>query len=182
MIHINSAVKLSFMFPADRYTAYAYYSSMERLVSHLKHITVVRSDPVKQEYRMYYNTVELGAYHIHVYCDVRMELENGQELICLVSTENEPPIETAVTFTSTTTRGYYSSEARFFEIDDDQTRIEYTLRMKATPPRPMGLKFMPTRVVDAIAQNITTNRVREIAENFIASSLESFPLWLAQTD
>lgn len=177
MININSAAKLSFMFPSDRVTAYAYYSDMHRLVSHLRYITLVRHGADCQ-FRMYYNTVELGAYHIHVYCDVRMELDSEKSVIRIVPVDNDPPIETAVTFTSTTTRGYYSSEAYFYEAGEDQTRIEYTLRMKATPPRPAGLGFMPQRFVDGIAHNITTNRVKEIAEHFITSSLESFPIWL----
>ncbi len=168
------------MFPADIATTFAYYSDMQRLAQHLKYIELVDSEPeAENEYRIYYNTVELGSYHIHVYCDIRMELY-GEEMIRLVPVENFPPIETKVSLNSTTARGYYASEARFFPADD-HTRVEYSLSMHASPPRPKGMRFMPSKMVDKIAQNITNHRVKEIADSFIDSSIDQFPIWLAET-
>jgi hypothetical protein len=40
---------------------------------------------------------------------------------------------------------------------------------------------MPGKMVDKIAQNITNHRVKEIANSFIDSSIDQFPLWLAET-
>ena len=170
------------MFPADRATTFAYYSDMHRLVKHLKYIELV--DPEERnsdhEFRLYYSTVELGSYHIHVYSDVRLDVNGSQHIIRLVPIKNLPPIKTKVTISSTTSRGYYSSEARFIEAGE-QTRVEYTLSMKAKPPRPKGMRFMPGRMVDKIAQNITNHRIKEIAEEFIASSIDAFPEWMAET-
>ncbi|MCB9445920.1 MAG: DUF1997 domain-containing protein [Ardenticatenaceae bacterium] len=180
MIKIDSTVQFSFMFPADVATTFAYYSSMERLAQHLKYIELVDSEPENEnEYRIYYNTVELGSYHIHVYCDVRMELENGN-VIRIIPAENYPPIKTKVTLNSTTARGYYTSEAHFSPVDD-HTRVEYSLSLQAQPPRPKGMRFMPGKMVDTIAQNITTHRIKEIADAFIDSSIDQFPVWLAET-
>lgn len=180
MIKIDSTVQFSFMFPADIATTFAYYSDMQRLVQHLKYIKLVDSEPeAENAFRLYYNTVELGSYHIHVYCDVRMELE-GQEIIRIVPVEHLPPIKTKVTFNATTARGYYASEARFLPAGD-HTRVEYTLSLQAQPPRPRGMRFMPGKIVDTIAQNITTHRVKEVADSFIVSSIDQFPIWLAET-
>ena len=182
MIKIDSTVRFSFMFPADLATTFNYYSSMHRLVQHLKYIDL--ADSIQQDsesdYRLYYNTVELGSYHIHVYCDVRMDVFGEEHSIRLTPIENLPPIKTQVTINSTTDRGHYSSEAHFIEAGD-QTRVEYTLSMNARPPRPKGMRFMPGRMVDKIAQNITTHRIKEIAEEFISSSIDAFPLWVAET-
>ena len=132
----------------------------------------------KNEYRLWYNTVELGRYHIHVYCDVRMELDWDQRVIRLLPIQNFPAIPTKVTVNATSTRGYYSSEGRFFALDDEEaTRIEYMLRMKATPPKPKGMKLIPGRLVDSVAQNITANRMKEVADGFIQSSVQGFPQW-----
>lgn len=170
------------MFPADCATTFSYYSDMHLLVQHLKYIELVDSESngSDYEYRLYYNTVELGTYHIHVYCDVRMDVSRPQYVIHLLPVENLPPIKTKVTLNSTTARGYYSSEAHFFEAGD-YTRVEYTLSMKAHPPRPKGMRFMPSSMVDKIAQNITDHRIKEIADEFIASSIDAFPEWLAET-
>ncbi len=182
MIKIDSTIRFSFMFPADRATTIAYYSNMPRLVQHLKYIDLVDSEPEdeEKEFRLYYNTVELGSYHIHVYCDVRMVTDSDQHTICLEPIECLPAIKTKVTISSTTSRGFYNSEAKFIEAGE-QTRVEYMLAMKARPPRPKGMRFMPGRMVDKIAQNITNHRVKEIAEGFIASSVDAFPEWLEAT-
>jgi hypothetical protein len=178
MIKIAASARFAFLFPADRVTTYEFYSDITRLVSYLQHIELVKVDPDYQ-YRLYYKTVELGTYHIHVYCDVRMDLVPGHHTMRLVPIENLPPIETEVTINSTKTRGYYSSEA-FFHDEGEQTRVEYLLKMMAKPPRPKGMRFMPSTLVDKIANNITTHRMREIAEYFIESSIADYPRWLTE--
>ena len=170
------------MFPADQATTFAYYSDMHRLVQHLKYIDLADSEPdnPEAEFRLYYSTVELGTYHIHVYLDVRMDVSDNHYTIQLVPIETPPPVKTKVSISSTTARGHYSSEAHFIEAGE-QTRVEYTFSMKAQPPRPKGMRFMPRRMVDKIAQNITNHRIKEIAEEFISSSIDAFPEWMAKT-
>jgi hypothetical protein len=181
MINISSSVNISFMFPADWETAFAYYSDIPRLVEHLRHIDLVPSadETADNEFRLCYHTVELGRYHIHVFCDIRVELDKRQQTIRLLPIKNFPPVKTEVSLNSTTTRGYYSSEGRFLPTGE-QTRIEYILKLEAKPPRPKGMRFVPGRIVDTVAQNITTNRMKEIAEGFIENSVQSFPQWLAE--
>jgi hypothetical protein len=179
MIKIAASARFSFLFPADRITTYEFYSDFSRLVNYLQHIELVDSSPDYQ-YRLYYNTVELGTYHIHVYADVRMDLVPGHHTMRMVAIENLPPIETEVTFNATKTRGYYSSEAFFHDEGEQGTRVEYMLKMLAKPPRPMGMRFMPSKMVDKIANNITNHRMREIADYFIESSLADYPRWLTE--
>jgi hypothetical protein len=170
------------MFPAKRPVAYSYFSDMHRLVDHLKHIDLVSCEQDSAgAFRLYYHTVELGTYHIHVYCDARLELSSNRHIMRIVPCQNLPPIETRVGLNSTATRGFYSSEAHFHDAGD-QTCIEYKLKMEARAPRPKGLRFMPGRMVNGIAHSITTHRMQEIAENFVESSLAAFPEWLAQND
>lgn len=180
MIKIAAKARFSFMFPADRKTTFEFYSDMRRMPDYLKHIELVVSDS-NSGFRLYYNTVELGTYHIHVYCDVRMDCNLDDYSVDIVSVENLPPIETHVTINATTTRGFYSSEA-FFHEEGDETRVEYTLSLQAKPPRPKGMRFMPRKMVDKIANNITNHRMREIAENFIESSIADFPRWQAERE
>jgi hypothetical protein len=178
MIKIAAKARFSFMFPANRETAFEFYSDMTRMAAYLQHIELVNTLSNVQ-HRLYYNTVELGTYHIHVYCDVRMDLNRNDHTMSIVPVENLPPIETAVTINATTTRGFYSSETLFYEAGDE-TRIEYTLSLEAKPPRPKGMRFMPSRMVDTIANNITNHRMREIAEYFIESSIADFPRWQSE--
>ena len=172
MLKIAGSANLSFLFPADRITAYKFYSDMERLVSHLKHIEIVDSLPDHQ-YRLHYHTSELGAYQIHVYCDVRMDTPGGHRSIRIVPLDNLPPIEAKATLNTTTARGYYSSEATFRD-EGEQTRIEYKLQLQADLPRPLGMRLMLKSAVNSIARGMTNRRIKEIAEHFIASSVSNF--------
>lgn len=180
MINIAAKARFSFMFPADIQTAFEFYSDMTRMADYLHHIELVNTLSTSQ-HRLYYNTVELGTYHIHVYCDVRLDATPTDYTMRIVPVENLPPIETEVTINATTTRGFYSSEA-FFHEEGNETRVEYTLALQAKPPRPKGMRFMPRRMVDKIANNITNHRMREIAENFIESSIADFPRWQAERE
>lgn len=178
MIKIASSVKIAFMFPADIDTAFTYYSDIPKMVGHLRHIDLAPTETAQEnEFRLWYHTTELGRYHIHVFCDVRLELDTKNHIIYLNPMQGFPPVETKVTLNSTTTRGYYSSEGRFFAAGQSNTRIEYTLQLKATPPKPKGMQLIPNKIVDSVAQNITTTRMREIADSFIESSVQEFPLW-----
>jgi hypothetical protein len=178
MIKIDSTVKFSFLFPAERTVAYEYYSDIGRLVSHLKHIDLVDS-AADGIHRLYYNTVELGTYHIHVYLDVRLELHPADHRIRILPIKRENPVKTEVSLNATTTYGYYSSEAQFHCLGNE-TRIEYMFKLRARPPRPKAMRLMPRRMVDRIARDITNHRVKEIANSFVHESIDAFPLWLAE--
>jgi hypothetical protein len=176
MLKVAGSAKLSFVFPARKPIAYAFYSNMDRLVSYLPHIEMVHEE-TDYEYRMLYQSTELGTYHLSIYCDVRMELPPGNRLIQLVSVENLPPVETVLTVNSTTGRGFFSSEATFHEVGPDETRIDFQMNLGANLPRPLGMRFMPGRVVDNVANGITNRRLREIVQGFLDSSLADFPFW-----
>ena len=180
MIKIASSVKLSFMFPADWVTAFEYYSDLPRSISHLAHIDIVPSDVNSEdEFRLWYHTVELGRYHIHVFCDIRMEYLRDQKIIRMIPIKNFPPVETKVTVNSTTTRGYYRSEGKFYDAGD-QARIEYMFELQASPPKPKGMRLVPGKIVDKVTQNITKNRMSEIASDFISNSVSAYPEWVMQ--
>lgn len=176
MLKVAGSAKLSFVFPARRAIAYAFYSNMDRLAKYLTHIEM--ADKYSDyEYRMLYQSTELGTYHLSIFCDVRMELPPGNRVIRLVSVENMPPVETKLTVNSTTGRGFFSSEASFHEEGKDETRIEFQMNLGANLPRPLGMRFMPGRMVDNIANGITNRRLREIMQGFLDDSLADFPAW-----
>jgi hypothetical protein len=181
MLKVAGSATLSFLFPARRPVAHAFYSDMTRLVSYLPHIDLLNQEG-DYEYRLCYQSTELGTYHLSIFCDVRMERPPGNRLIRLVSIENLPPIETKLTVNSTTGRGFFTSEAHFHDEGVNQTRIDFKMNLGANLPRPLGMRFMPGRVVDNIANGITNRRLREIVEGFLDASLADFPTWQEQLE
>ena len=176
MLKINGSARLSFTFPADRRTTFIYFSDMYRLVSHLRYIELVDESPGYQ-YRLRYDSSELNAYDIHVLCDVRLDASDRYNTIRVAPVEGLQPVEAKATLSSTFGQGFYSSEAFFYDVEGDQTRIEYKLSLRADLPRPSSMRLMPGRVVDKIAHGITNKRIREIAEGFITDSIAAFPVW-----
>jgi hypothetical protein len=69
MLKVAGSASLSFVFPARRPIAYAFYSDMQRLVSYLPHIELLYEE-TEFEYRMRYQSTELGTYHLSIFCDV----------------------------------------------------------------------------------------------------------------
>lgn len=176
MITVLGSTKLSFMFPTDRETAYQYYLDMGRVVQFLPHISMVSANG-SHFYRLAYETVELGAYHIRILCDVEAVHDASYELLRFQPVELSPDVPAKAGFNSAVTRGFYRSES-YFVSEGEQTRIEYSLQLHADLPTPIALKVVPGSVLNKIAQNITNWRIKEIAGGFIEGSIAYFPQWL----
>lgn len=178
MIDVTGSIKRAFLFPADPLTAIDYYSELPRIVQKMPHINLVeiyRHDRV----RVLYKTEELGSYTIRIFCDLQIIPEPEERVVTLLPLETYPPVEAKASVNTTTTQGKFALQAYFYEADG-RTRIEYEIQLKASPPRPLGMRLMPRRVVNRIAQNITDSRVREIADGFIEATVAAFPTWLAE--
>ncbi len=175
MIQVVGTTQLSFMFPASRPTAYAYYLDMQRIAQSLPHIQFISAN-ADHSYRLAYNTIELGAYHIRIICDVQAEVDTTWQLLRFLPIEQNPPVATQSGFNSATARGYYYSVSRFFD-EGSQTRVEYQLDLKADLPTPLALRVVPEKVLNKISYSITNWRIKEIAGGFIEDSIARFPQW-----
>ena len=77
--------------------------------------------------------------------------------------------------------GYFSSVA-YLEKCENETLIDFRLKMVANLPRPRGLRMMPGRVVNRIASSISQGRVNEIMDGFMENAIEAFPAWMADQE
>jgi len=179
MIKIAGFARRTFIFPADLPTAYAYYSDVSRVLTYLPHISLVRAYAYDQ-FRMLYSTIELGIYHVRIFCDLRTTLNNeAGRLIRISPLEGALPVKSEVSFNSLTAPGNYSSLSVFYE-NGTKTRVDYSMTLQASLPTPLGLRLMPDKVVNGIAKNITESRIHEIVNGFIERSIDAFPYWLEE--
>ena len=176
MIKLNGSTRRDIYFPADPVTTLRYFSDLSRVAFHLPHITVVKTYGLN-EIRVHYQTVELGAYTINIYTDLVRILDEEEQVIYIQPLEDKPTVPSEATLNATTAYGYFYSTARL-QAHNDQTHIDYRLKITAELPRPRGLRMMPGRVVNRIAESISQGRVREIADGFIADATAAFPEWL----
>lgn len=179
MIKVDGSVRHSFLFPGKLAMAYAYYADVSRLLSYLPHICLVRAYGPDQ-FRLLYSSTELGIYHIRLFADVQTRLDEGW-ILHIRPLNGIPSVSALAGISSSTAQGTFQSRSLFHD-EGDQTRIEYSLRLQASLPTPLGLRFMPGAVLDHIAQSITRMRTREIVEGFVERSVDAFPHWLAEIE
>jgi hypothetical protein len=177
MINLVGSAQRPFVFPADLPLAYAYYGDVGRVLTFLPHIRLVRSYG-PDRFRLLYTSTELGVYHIRIFADVQTMLEEGR-IIRIHALEGHAPAQAKATFNSATAHGYFQSRSVFHD-QGDQTRVDYSLELRANLLTPKGLRLMPGRMVHQIAKNITNLRIREITEGFIERSLSAFPDWVEE--
>jgi hypothetical protein len=180
MISLNGSIQRKFFFPADLLTTLIYFSDLTRAVYFLPHIENEETYS-NNKVRIKYQTVELGAYTINIFCDLSLEVDVDRSIITVSPLTGYDEVPSSATLNATTGYGYYSSTARLFP-EEGGTGIDYQLSFESKLQRPRGLRMMPKRVVDRIAQSISIGRVEEIAEGFMANAREAFETWAAAQD
>jgi carbon monoxide dehydrogenase subunit G len=180
MINITGSITRAFIFPAMPKVALTYYSDLSRVTEFLPHISLVHTYTPNQ-IRILYETVELGTYAIKIYSDLESSVNWEQTILQVhpAKIETAAPIQAEKSMRHTTGHGLFTIDTQFFDLGN-QTRIEYTIQLKAELERPLGMRLMPKRVVNRIAQSITNGRIREIADGFIKKSVAAFPEWQTQ--
>jgi hypothetical protein len=178
MISLDGNVARKFFFPTDPDTTLQYFSDLNRIIYFLPHITV---DEVydADRIRIRYQTVELGAYTINIYCDLECTVKKAERQIIISPLSGKAPVESASSLNTTTGHGTYQSQAILY-AEKDGTGIDYQLQFLARLQRPRGLRMMPGRIVDRIAVSISQGRLEEMAEGFMSAALDAFPDWLAE--
>jgi len=171
-LRVAGSAQRSFTFPADLPTTRAYFSQFNHILHFLPHIALVKAYSATQ-FRLVYQTVELGVYQVKIYCDLEGSFDEARQALHFRSTHYQPPIKPDVTINSLSAQGTFTSQSDF-HASHDQTRIDYAIQLQANLPKPIGLSLIPDRVVEQIARNITVWRIREIADGFIERSIKEY--------
>jgi hypothetical protein len=177
MITLNGSIQRKFYFPADPITSLIYFSELSRVTFLLPHINVIETY-ADDKVRIRYQTVELGAYTINIICDLVCTVDVEKMTIDIGPLSGCEEVESEATLNATTAYGYYASSARLYP-EDGGTGIDYDFQFKSILQRPRGLRMVPKRIVDRIAQSISLGRVEEIVEGFMENASEAFDDWYA---
>jgi hypothetical protein len=151
-IEIDGSVSRSFIFPADFKTAFEFYRDLGKITSWLEHIKLIAQHGPNQ-YRMLYHSTELGIYRVNIYCDLFSAVDKKEPILRVAPLHGIPPVKAEASMNTLTAQGFYSSESTFHE-DGEQTKIDYTLSLRARLPIPFGARIIPVSVLDLIAQNV----------------------------
>lgn len=174
MIRVAGSARRSFTFPAELPVAYAYYADMGRVLSYLPHVCLARTFG-PDRLRLLYHSTELGIYRIRIFADVQTILEDGC-MLYVRPLDDTPAVQARTEVRSTMAQGYFTSQSVFHDMGD-RTQIDYSLRLRADLPTPVGLRIVPGPVVRGIARSITNARINEIVHGFIERSVGAFPDW-----
>lgn len=175
MITLDGTIERSFFFPSDPQSTLRYFGDLGRVIHFLPHISVVESFN-SDSIRIQFQTVELGAYTIKVFCDLTCEIAPETMSIRVLPYRGIAPPKSEATLNTTCGYGIFTSDAVLF-AEKDGTGIDFRFRFQAMLPRPRGLRMMPKRVVDRIAVSVSQGRLEEMVEGFMVTALETFPSW-----
>ncbi len=173
MITLQGSAQRTYVFPADRPTAYAFYADLSRVLTLLDYISIADRFSEK-EYRLAYQATELGLYHVSLTCDIKAGFDRSNHAIRVRPFESKNPIQPSVGTHSLEAMAYYSSDSIFRDLGE-RTRVEYRLALKAIIPKPFGLSLVPDALLEQIANNIVRRRIYEITDAFVQRSIEAFP-------
>jgi hypothetical protein len=174
MISITGYTQHSFIFPANRPTAFEFYSDWRRTLGYLTYISY-QNQSNNQHFRMLYSTTELGIYQVQLYCDVITRLDRDTWTILIQPQEEIESMICQAGLHSMKAMGYYSSLSSFHE-QGERTRIDYQLNLHAELPVPYAIRFMPASILQNVARGIMQRRIEEIVEKFIQRSIEAYQL------
>lgn len=180
MITLDGSIKRTFYFPAEPDVALEYLGNLNRIVPFLPHIQVVEAYS-ESELRVLYQSVELGAYTINIFCDICSQCDFQRNALVIRPLDEADPIAPAVTLNTATGYGFYTSQSHFRPVRGG-TEIDYSLSFQARIPRPRGLRMMPGSIVNRIAKSISDGRVLEMADGFMQNAAAAFPDWLARNN
>jgi hypothetical protein len=171
-IEVGTEVQRSFPFPSNVTTAIEFYSEIRNLTNWLPHISLINSYS-NNEFRMLYNSIELGVYRILIYCDLQSYFDMDNLELHITPLQGVKSVRVRAGMNSITAQGYYSSLSKFVP-NGDATKIDYKLVLKARLPVPFAARIIPVSVLDAVASGIIERRVTEIAEGFIQNSVTAY--------
>lgn len=178
MIKVGGSTRRDFIFPTTVEHAIDFYNDLDRIVSCLSHISMVEKF-APNEMRVMYNTKELGTYQIHIYSDLQTAVDSKEKVLYVNAANNHPPFPSHSSFNSCGSHGVFRSTSRFMPFGG-HTRVIYEVELRADLPTPSGLRFVPGRILDKIASNITNGRIDEIINGFITQSIAALPGFLAE--
>ncbi len=178
MIAISGTITRTFILPSPPAPALIFFNDINRVIDLIPHITLVHTYS-RDEIRALYESQELGSYTIRIYSDLAIERRWEENILEVYSAKipTAVPIEPSTTMRETTGYGIFAIQVQLYDLGD-QTRIEFTNKLQAQLLSPKGMSLMPKRVINRIAQGITENRNKEIADGFIKNAIESYSEWL----
>lgn len=171
-IEINGKADKAFLFPAVIDVAFNYFQDLESVVEFLPHIQLVEKYN-DDEYRMLFQTTELGLYQVSIYCDLRVVCDQENKIIRIEPLNTHNPVKAKASINTLIAQGLYTSKS-VFKYDGLQTKINYALDIRARLPIPFTAQFIPGSLLDIIVNSITEHRIGEIAEGFIIRSKDAY--------
>jgi hypothetical protein len=176
MIEIKASTRREFLFPAPVPLALDFFSSFRRVTQFLPHISLVKEFE-DGRFRLLYSTVEIASYEVHIFADVKTEVDEAAQTLTIRPARDGVPVKTKAKFRSLTTQGSYGSHSIFQKAGKNQCYIVYNMELGARLPKPPGVKFLPESVINNITEGITYRRMEEIIDGFITRSMIAYAHW-----
>jgi hypothetical protein len=170
MISIVVSAQRVFTFPADLATTTTYLCDFEQTLKYLPYLRLVKTY-ARNQYRMLYSVAEAGVYYVAFYCDIRVQFDETTQTLHVTPLAGIAPVPPTATFNSVSGQGYYASRS-VFQGAGPHTSVAYEVEIQAQVPKRLELTLIPDAVVKRVVENVVQRRLHEIADAFVARSME----------
>ena len=164
MISIAVSAQRTFTLAADLPTTTAYFRDVARTLEDLPHLSLVETHE-RDKYRILYSAAEAGVYHVALYCDIQVHVDEVSQTIRVTPLTGVPPVSPVMTVSSLTGQGYYSSQA-VLQADGAHTNVRYDVQITAEIPKRRTLTLVPDQVVRRAIERVVDRRLQEITDAF----------------
>jgi hypothetical protein len=171
-IVINGSVRRSFIFPGSSQNAIEFFQNYPQIFDLLPHISLVNQNG-KNQFRLKYDTIELGLYHVEIFCEVEAKLDPANQTLYFLPAQIDKKVKAQAGLYSLSGQGIYTSQSKFV-VHGQDTAVFYQLELSAQLPTPWGLRLMPELIRNRVAASITQHRIVEIADAFIERAIYHF--------
>ena len=170
-ISIAVSARRVFTLAADLPAARAQFRNFRQTLRYLPALRLVKTHAPDQ-YRILYSAAQAGVYRVNLYSDIQARFDEAEDTFYVTPLNGFPAAASKATLVSLTGQGDYSSRLRL-STAGERTNAEYEVRIRATLPKPVGLKLIPDAAVRLLIERVVRRRVQEIADEFIRRSAEA---------
>ena len=167
-INIAVSARRMFTLPADLPAARTQFRDFRQTLRYLPDLRLVKTY-APDWYRILYSAAQAGVYRVNLYSDIQARFDEAEDTFYVTPLNGFPAVASKATLVSLTSQGDYSSRLRL-SAAGERTNAEYEVRIRATLPKPVGLKLIPDPAVRLFIERVVRRRVQELADEFIRRS------------
>lgn len=177
MLEFSGSIDRTFSFPASQADSFEFFSDYKRTIALITQIEIAQISPSNPHLlRLSYESNEMGAYLVQVYCDVAVEIDSLKNTVQMIPTQvpEFSKVKPALTATRTTSTGDLNATLTCLADGPETSMIRYQYSLHSAVPVTGVMRFVPLGPIKEMVQNLISNRLDAQVDQFIKKSVQRY--------